>query len=92
MREVSRRQIKLIKFYFGDGLPASKSAALAGYRGSTEALCNATRRVLLKFLENPQRFIDAIRREALHDWREMHLRNLRVLREKLEQEERGGNH
>lgn len=93
MREVSRRQAKLIKYYFGDGLPASKAALLAGYRGkTTAALCNSAQRVLLKFLKNPQRFIDAIKREALRDWREMHLKNLRALREKLEREERGENH
>jgi hypothetical protein len=90
MREVSRRQAKLIKFYFGDGLPASKAAQLAGFRGkSTAALCNTAQRVLLKFLENPQRFIEAIKREALHDY---HLQNLRALREKLDQEKRGENH
>jgi hypothetical protein len=92
MKEVSRRQAKLIEYYFGHGLPAAKAARLAGYRGSTEALCNATRRVLLKFLENPQRFFLAIKREKLRDWREWHLKNLRTLREKLEREERGENH
>jgi hypothetical protein len=71
MREVSRRQAKLIKYYFGDGLPPSKAARLAGYRGrSTAALCNTAQRVLLKFLENPQRFIDAMKREALRELRE----------------------
>jgi hypothetical protein len=86
MREVSRRQAKLIKYHFFDGLSGSKSAALAGYKGkSTAALCNVSRRILLKFLENPQRFIEVIRREALREW---HLQNLRTLRERLEREKK----
>lgn len=93
MREVSRRQAKLVELYFAGGLPASKAALLAGFRGkTTAALCNAAKRVLDRFAQDPQRFFTAMAREARRDWREWHLKNLRALREKLEREERGENH
>jgi hypothetical protein len=82
--KISRRQITLIELYFGRDFPASRAAFLAGYKGrSTAALCNTAQRVLLRFLEDPQAFINAMKVQKLRDW---HLQNLRTLREKIERE------